>query len=91
MMNNKRLNQLVENINYIVYNYINKVEDNPEEYGLLDKKELLDMVYSQVYNIKASNSGESCIFCTGICDDLRFYTKENIEKLIIEIGEVILK
>ena len=90
-MKNKRINQLEENIKYIVYNYINKIEDNPEEYGLLSKKELLDMVYAQVYNIKALNGGESCIFSTGICDDLRFHTKENIEKLIIEIGEVILK
>lgn len=90
-MKNKRVNQLEENIKYIVYNYINKIEDNPEEYGLLSKKELLDMVYAQVYNIKALNGGENCIFCTGICDDLRFHTKENIEKLIIEIGEVILK
>ena len=90
-MSDKRIKQLIENIDYIVYSYANQVEDNPEEFGLLDEKELFNMVYSQVYNIKVENSGETCIYKDGICDDLRFFTKENIEKLIIQIGEVILK
>lgn len=90
-MDGKRKAQLIENIEYIVFSYDNQINDRPEEYSLISEEELLDMVYSQIFDMRVENYGESCIYKEGICDDLKFYGKENIEKLILEIGKIILK
>ena len=90
-MDGKRKAQLIENIEYIVYSYDNAINDNPDDYELLSKEELFDMVYSQIFDMYVVNGGEWCTYKDGICDDLKFYGKENIEKLILDIGKIILK
>ena len=88
-MKELRKAQLIENIEYLVSGYENGMYDFPEMYKPLTKEEVIDYVYSQMFDIRVYDGGEMVKMGNGISDDLKFYGKENIENLILELSKSI--
>lgn len=81
-------NQAKQNIEYILDGYVNGMNDCGEEmYPHLDEGQVLDYVKQELYDIKVSGHGESCMMGTGICDDLKFLSNEKINKMILDYAK----
>ena len=79
-----RKKQLINNIEDIVYMYDNGINDGVEEPFKSDN-ELVDYVYSQVFDIKSDGLGFSR-YANGICKDLKYLGKDYIVSEIKRIG-----
>lgn len=84
----KKIEQARQNIEYILYGYVNGMNDCGEEmYPHLNEQEVIDYTKRELYDIKVSGNGESCIMGTGICDDLKFLSNDTIDNMILEIAK----
>ena len=79
-----RKKQLINNIEELVYEYDNGISDGTEEPFKSDN-ELIDYVYSSVFDIKSDGQGGSR-YANGICRDLKYLGKDYIISEIKRIG-----
>lgn len=81
-------NQAKQNIEYILDGYVNGMNDCGEEmYPHLNEEQVIKYVKEELYDIKVSRHGESCMMGTGICDDLKFLSNEVIDKMILDYAK----
>lgn len=83
---NLKHQQLINNIECVVYEYLNGMNDEPDTYKSLTPEQLIDYCYKEIFDIKDNGNG-STIMRTGICDDLKFLGNQLINDEILRIGE----
>ena len=81
-------NQARQNIEYILDGYVNGMVDCGEDmYPQLNEKQVIDYVKYELYDIKVTGNGESCLMLDGVCDDLKFLSNEKLDKMILDYAK----
>jgi len=81
-----RMKQLRNNLEYILYGYMNGMMDFPESYPKMNDEQTVAYVYDQLFDIKDNGMGGT-IMKTGICDDLKFLGTEIIISEILIVAD----
>ena len=79
----KREKQFRNNLDFILGGYENSMLDYPEQFPPLPKNAVLDMVKSEIFDLKSDGCGWTQ-YGEGICEDLKFLGNDTIDKIIIE-------
>jgi len=83
---NLKHQQLINNLEQIIYGYQNGMNDDPENYLPLTKEQLIKYCYAEVFDIKDDGNGTTKLL-KGICDDLKFLGNDLIQSEILRIGK----
>lgn len=83
---NLKHQQLINNIESVVWGYVNGMNDDPENYKPLTEDQLIKYCYEEIFDIKDDGEGTTQMQ-KGICDDLKFLGNDLIRSEILRIGE----
>ena len=79
----KREKQFRNNLDFILGGYENSMLDYPEQFPQLSKDAVLDMVKSEIFDLKNDGCGWTQ-YGEGICEDLKFLGNDNMDRIIIK-------
>lgn len=81
----RREEQLRENLEELIYGYMNGQYDcGEEDYPNLTVEQWWNYCVPDIYNMRVNRG--SAVYHVGICDDLRFLGNEKIKEVIIDIA-----